>query len=394
MRLIKQKRIMIINPYFKLRISTKGRSEKASVLCEIKMKGFNAATAFATGVTTLPEKWDYQNQRVGLTNAQARTDNQTLDRIFQEINEIAKSLHYQDKPITPRIIKELYCEKPQKIPNFIQTLDLMLESRKNAGIEITTQLQYESLKRNITEYLERYQKSKIELEQFKNKDWEKMKFENSRNDASNHVLLTFIKSIFKFANKHGFLMYHEINKQDNPTGNAKELIWLDTVHVERLIEHRYRYDHHENLRKAFVFQCYTGLAYEEIKTFKKSVNIKEIGGKKMIMVYRKKTKTFYPVPILKQAKEILEQISDSFSLPGNYEYNIALRFLGEIMQYENIEEITSHKGRVTAGVFLLNNGVPLEVVSKILGHKNIQTTQDYYVTVLTKYIDTSTLHLQ
>ena len=393
MRAIKQKTRMIINPYFKLRISTKGRTEKASVLCEIKMKGCAAATAFSTGVMTFPEKWDYQNQRIGLTNAQARTDNQTLDRIFQEVNEIAKTLHYQDKPITPRIIKELYCEKPQKIPNFLETLDLMLEGKK-AGIEPTTQKQYDSLKKNITDYLERYQKQKIELDQFKNKDWETMKLENLRSDASNHVLLTFIKSIYKFATKHGFIMYHEIEKQDNPTGNTKELIWLDTSHVERLLQHRYRYEHHENIRKAFVFQCFTGLAYQEIKTFKKSVNIKEIGGKPMIMVYRQKTKTFYPVPILKQAKEILEQISDSFSLPGNYEYNIALRFLGEIMQYEKIEEITSHKGRVTAGVFLLNNGVPLEVVSKILGHKNIQTTQDYYVTVLTKYIDTSTLHLQ
>lgn len=383
---------MIVNPYFKLRISAKGRTEKASVLCEVKVKGYKPAIPFATGVMVYPK--NFVQQRINLNDVQSRTDNQTLDRIFMEVNELAKSLHYQDKKITPRILKELYCEKPQKIPNFIECLDLMIESRNRKGIEKSTLIQYDSLKRNITDYLTKYQKLNIDLEQFKNTDWQRLKSENERNDSSNHVLLTFIKSIFKFATKQGFIMYHEIEQQENPTGISKELIWLDTDQVERLRQHRYKMQHHENLRKAFVFQCYTGLAYEEIRNFKKSVNIKEIGGKKTIMVYRKKTKSWYPVPILKEAKEILEQINDGFSLPGNYEYNISIRFFGEIMEYEKIEEITSHKGRVTAGVFLLNNGVPLEVVSKILGHKNIQTTQDYYVTVLTKYIDSSTLHLQ
>lgn len=107
---------MIINPYFKLRISTKASSEKVSALCEIKMKGFIATTAFATGGMSLPEHWDYQNQRIGLNNAQSRTDNQTLDRVFQEINEISKSLHCQDKVISPKILKEMYCENPQKSP--------------------------------------------------------------------------------------------------------------------------------------------------------------------------------------------------------------------------------------------------------------------------------------
>jgi integrase/recombinase XerD len=385
--------IVKITPYFKLRILG-SREKKCTVVCEVHVKGTPVAIPFSTGVMVYISDWDYKQRRVNLNDVQSRMDNQRLDTIQQELTTLANKLQYQGNNLTARLLKETYLEKPLKIPSFLDCLAMYLENRTKSGITKSTLGQYKSFQNIITKYLESIGRKNIELESFKENIWENLKENSQRNEISNHVLLTFIKSIFKYAVKKGYLTYHEMLSADNPKGYGKELVWFDETQIDRLMEHRFMYEPHERVRKAFLFQCYSGLAFEEIRTFKKSENLKMIGGKPMMMIFRKKTRKHYPVPLLKQAKEILETIEESFNLTGNYEYNISLRFLGEIMKYPKIGEITSHMGRKTAGVYLLNNGVPIEVVSKILGHQDIQTTQDYYCTVLTKYIDVSTLHLQ
>ncbi len=382
-----------INPYFKLRILG-SRERKCSVICEIHVKGTPVAIPFSTEIMVYVKDWDYKKRRINLEDEQSAKDNKRLDIIEHEIRNLAIKLQYQGKVLTARLLKETYLQKPLKVPCLMDCIDLYIENRTKSGITKSTIVQYTGFKNIILRYLESINKKKLELEEFKENVWEDLKENSQRNKSSNHVLLTFIKSVVRFTIKKGFLTYHEILGAENPTGDGKELTWIDEDQIQRLMQHRFSYEPHERVRKAFIFQCFSGLAYEEIRSFKKSEHIKTIGGKPVMMIFRKKTKKHYPVPLLKQAKEILDEIGDSFNVSGNYEYNISLRFLGEIMKYPNIEEITSHMGRRSAGVYLLNNGVPIEVVSKILGHQDIQTTQNYYCTVLTKYMDLSTLHLQ
>lgn len=58
---------------------------------------------------------------------------------------------------------------------------------------------------------------------------------------------------------------------------------------------------------------------------------------------------------------------------------------------ENRESISTHVGRSTAGTFLLNNGVEIKIVSKILGHKSVVITETYYAELLTETISKSVL---
>lgn len=385
---------MVINPYFKLRISTLGREHPASVVCEIKIKGFKPATPFATGVFCLPSDWNYTQKRINRIETKSRVDNKKLDDTFNDIERLAEQLISKGKKITPQILHEIYCEIPIKLPTFLELIEIGITQKISNEISEGSTKQYRSYQTIIKRYLTEQHKTNLDIESFTVDIWEHFKSTSNRSTYSKHLIFVFVKSILTIGLKKKYLTSHDLLIEDNPKGKRKKLLWLEEEHLERLQQHRYKYKQHENIRKAFVFQAFTGLAYEEVRTFNKLQNLKIIGGKETLYIYRKKGDTYFPVPLLKQAKQILTEIGNAFDIPSNHEYNLSLKFLGEVMEFEDIDKITSHLGRKTAGVYLLNNGVPIEAVSKILGHQSIQTTIDYYSTVLPKYVDSSTLHLQ
>lgn len=147
------------------------------------------------------------------------------------------------------------------------------------------------------------------------------------------------------------------------------------------------FDHERlsNVRDMFIFSCYTGLAYADIK----KLTMDEIGmgidNKPWILTYRQKTRTRVPIPILPKALAIIEQYNewrkDSRSnkvLPvlSNQKMNAYLKEIADACKIK--KKLTFHIARHTfATTITLNNGIPIETVSKLLGHTNIKTTQIY-----------------
>ncbi|MEE9363705.1 MAG: site-specific integrase [Cellulophaga sp.] len=135
----------------------------------------------------------------------------------------------------------------------------------------------------------------------------------------------------------------------------------------------------------FVFACYTGLSYIEVKLLKNDGIITGIDNQEWINVRHKKTKTPVKVPLLDEAKEILEKYSDYSDLKNDYTLLPVLanqtmnRYLKIIAQKTGIKKhLTFHVARHTfATTITLLNDVPLETVSKLLGHTKLSTTQRY-----------------
>lgn len=135
----------------------------------------------------------------------------------------------------------------------------------------------------------------------------------------------------------------------------------------------------------FVFSCYTGLAYVDILGLTKSSIKIGIDGNHWLIIDRAKTNTPSRIPLLQKALDIIEKykkhpktINSEKLLPiiSNQKIN---EFLKEIGVLCNIDKnITFHLARHTfATTVTLTNGVPIETVSKMLGHKSISTTQIY-----------------
>lgn len=139
------------------------------------------------------------------------------------------------------------------------------------------------------------------------------------------------------------------------------------------------------VRDIFIFSCYTGLAYIDVKGLKKDHIGIGIDGEKWIFKNRQKTDTKSKIPVLPIAQEIIKKYSNHSKclnedtiLPilTNQKMNAYLKEIGDLCDIP--KEITFHMARHTfATSVTLTNGVPIETVSKMLGHKNLHTTQHY-----------------
>ncbi|WP_243732607.1 site-specific integrase [Pedobacter metabolipauper] len=148
------------------------------------------------------------------------------------------------------------------------------------------------------------------------------------------------------------------------------------------------------VRDVFLFCCYTGLAYVDVKNLKRGDIVTGIDGEKWISIKRQKTNVPSRIPLLPAASTILNQyqnnricLNTGMLLPvsSNQKMN---SYLKEIADFCGIQkQITFHIARHTfATTVTLLNGIPIESVSKMLGHTNIQTTQHYAKILILKLV--------
>lgn len=159
------------------------------------------------------------------------------------------------------------------------------------------------------------------------------------------------------------------------TEKELEAIEKKKINIERL----------RTIRDMFVFSCYTGLAYIDAVNLPVSSIRNGIDGQLWIYTKRVKTNTPVKIPVLPKAFEIIEQYKNNprsvyygtiFPLISNQKLNSYLKEIADICEID--KNLTFHLARHTfATSVTLRNGVPIETVSKLLGHKSISTTQIY-----------------
>jgi integrase len=113
----------------------------------------------------------------------------------------------------------------------------------------------------------------------------------------------------------------------------------------------------------------------------------EIGfdGKEWIQMVRKKTNRKISIPILPKAREILDKYNESLPGISNQKFNSYLKEISELIGIN--KKLTHHIARKTfATTVLLFNNVPMEIVSELLGHTNMNVTQAHYGKVVQKKV--------
>jgi site-specific recombinase XerD len=161
--------------------------------------------------------------------------------------------------------------------------------------------------------------------------------------------------------------------------------FLNMDEIQRIAGHDFKFNRLSQVRDIFLFCCFTGLAYADVMKLKKTEIVTDDKSEKWISTYREKTKTQVKVPLLRMALDILEKYEHR-PLCSGYERILPVlsnqkmnNYLKEIATACNIDkELTFHIARHTfATTVTLANGVPIESVSKMLGHTDIKTTQHY-----------------
>jgi site-specific recombinase XerD len=139
------------------------------------------------------------------------------------------------------------------------------------------------------------------------------------------------------------------------------------------------------IRDLFVFECYTGIAYKDLATLKKDNIIKDSDGNLWIQLKRGKTGVACRIPIFPLTEDIINKyklhpeivVSEKLlPVPTNQKMNAYLKEIASICGIN--KDLHTHLARHTyATTITLSNGIPIETISKLLGHRKMQTTQIY-----------------
>lgn len=331
-----------------------------------------------------PFKWDKYNK-----NAKYDNDLNEFLELFKTkmYNTYSKAL-LNDEYLTPELFKTMLkgVKKPtQKVHYLIETAILHNTNfEKMIGIKYSygSYKNYKSTLKYLKEFVPIYSGNKdIPLEEVNYKFCESyygyITTEKTCTTNGANKQIQRLKKIINYAIKQGFISK---NPMATFTLEFKPVnrVTLTIVELKKLIEFDFQRPTLEKVRDIFIFQCFTGLSYADIKTLCLN-DIEE----NLIKMDRAKTGNQFTVPLLTQALGLIEQYADYenatkpiFPVLSNQKMNSNLKLIQEIAGIK--KSLTTHIGRHTfATTIALANGVPIETVSKMLGHTKISTTQVY-----------------
>lgn len=341
-------------------------------------------------------KWNNKAQKVNGTCEEIRNINSALKSLEIKVYKSHMEMVDKDLPITSENLKK-YMYDVEIVPKVIEKTilevfkahNLEVKSLIGKGFAQGTYDRYEvSYQHTQAFMLWKYNVKDVLLSQVNHEfvtsyDY----FLRSVRDCGNNTTVKYLKNFKKiilislangWLEKNPFLLYKAKLK---PV--VREFLNMDEI--QRMADYDFKFSRLGHVRDIFLFSCYTGLSYADVRKLKKSEIITDDKGMQWISTYRKKTDTVVKVPLLPIALDLIDKYSDHPSccegksvLPvsSNQKMNSYLKEIATLC--EIFKELTFHIARHTfATTITLANGVPIESVSKMLGHTDIKTTQHY-----------------
>lgn len=189
-----------------------------------------------------------------------------------------------------------------------------------------------------------------------------------------HKLVQLMRQLFYYAHRKSFVAENpfisvRVKRAYSPP------VFLSTNELSGIMQHRFASERLQQVADLFIFQCHTGLAYCDLFRFSVADHIQD----GFIEMPRQKTGEVALVPLLQPSINILAKYAHVLPVISLSKYNAYLKEVAEITGIK--KRLTTHVGRKTCGNILLNLGMSIESVARILGHNDIRTTQAIYTKV-------------
>ncbi len=383
-----------INILFVIALNRIRQDGKAPLFCRITF--CQKRKQFATGIFVNPDFWDRKTKMIKPTETNSIYKNSQLSLIKQKINQAFLLLQMQGKEFNVNDVYIQYKGGKQKTEKTLQDIMTYHNNRmkKLIGIEttFTSWEKYHQTQNHITSFL----KSKYKKKDYLIKDLNEQflyDFEYYLQTEKKFKASTIYKSIQRFRKmiRLGISMNY-VPKDPFMLFKAKrykkEIIYLTVNELDKLKKHQFHQERLNQVKDMFVFCCYTGLAYKEMANLEQNHIIENFDGNLWIQMKRQKTDKMISVPLLPTAKAILKKYkSDESVLPkiSNQKFNSYLKEIAELIGIT--KNLTHHIARKTfATTVLLYNDVPMEIVSKLLGHSKMSITEESYGKVVQKKV--------
>lgn len=383
-----------MNNHFKLHIYLKQPKDKNASLYPIYIRVTvdGQRVEFATKRESEPSKWNKVAERQQGTSEKVRILNAYLDGLVTKVYAYQNELLQNNIPLSAKALKNMISGKENKsrmlVPIFEQH-NKELEILVGKEYSPATLTRYKTTLQHVVEFMQKkYGIDDINIKMLSHSFIADFNFFlHTERHCNNNSAVKYIKNVRKiiriclsngWLEKDPFIQFKQKVKE-------VERVFLSEEELLSVSQKEFAIERINQVKDLFLFSCYTGLAYVDAKNLTKENIVIGIDGNYWIHTHRKKTDTPSHIPLLPPAVAIIEKykqhpasVNKSFLLPllSNQKMNAYLKEIADLCGIK--KELTFHIARHTfATTVTLTNNVPLESVSKMLGHKSIRTTQHY-----------------
>lgn len=346
----------------------------------------------STGKTCDPKKWNSKARRASGTKENVKSLNAHLDGLQSQILEMHNWMVLNEEHITADNLKNRFIGKAEKVRTLLSVFEEHNEKMKSLvgkEFEKSTLQRYETALMHTRDFMNwKYNISDIPVSKINFEFLNEFEYYlRSVRNCANNSAIKYIKNLGKIVRiclGNGWLTVDPYIKYKPKTTKVHRVV-LTKDDLTSIAEKHFSIERLDQVRDIFLFSCYTGLAYVDVRKLKRSEVEKGIDGKLWIYTHRQKTDSLSRIPLLPMALSIIQKyedhphcIVDDLLLPviSNQKMNAYLKEIADVCGIDKL--LTFHIARHTfATTVTLNNGVPIETVAKMMGHSNIKTTQIY-----------------
>ena len=376
----------IFRAVFYLRSNYVNKEGKTPVMLRIYLNNERLSIG-STGIAVQQSQWDREKERLKGRTTEALSTNLELDNIQSGLQTIFKKVEMTDEVSLERIKSE-YLGKKEDVDTLMRLFNKHnsdVARQVGVSVEAATLQKYNVCKKHFSNFLrDKYGRSDIRLSELgyiviHDFDIYLRTVVGQNPNTATRMMKTF-KTITILGRKLGVL-HHDpflnIRFHMEPVNRG----FLTDEEILKIANKDFGIGRLELVRDVFVFSCFTGLAYIDVYNLAPE-NIVTLNGKQWIMTKRQKTSVETNVLLLDIPKSIIAKYSGKtyrdgklFPMLTNQKLNSYLKEIADICGIK--KNLTFHLARHTFATMSLSKGVPIESVSKMLGHTNIKTTQIY-----------------
>ena len=370
--------------------SSKARNGQAPLYARITLNGERVELSLQRRISL--NLWDERKSRLKGSSIESQQVNRSLDRTYNKLYECFRQLHDSNLLLSAQAIKARYLGKDDSFKKLSELLDYHTEHMKDV-LKYGTMKNYYTTERYLYKFLKKEFKAEdIFLKQINYQfitDFEHFlrnyKPKRERKAPTNNGVMKHLERLKKLLNLAQKLEWVEKDPfaKFQLKFKKSERAFLNEEELKKLEEYQFEKITHQQTRDVFVFSCYTGLSWIDAKNLKIENIVIGFDGRQWIFTAREKTEQPVKIPILPKAMEIIEKYKDhceccGYILPvySNQKTNEYLKQIAIILKIK--KKLTFHVARHTfATTVTLSKGIPMETVSKLLGHSKLSTTQIY-----------------
>lgn len=368
----------------------KQRAKDGSVPIYVRLT-INGKSTFVSSRLTIPlALWDSAANKAIGKSIEAKRINAELDRIRAKLMHHYQRLSDRDAYVTAERVRSAYLGLGTEYETLLEAFDKFnRDFKQHVGVDRaqSTYRKYDNVRKRLAEFLhDKLHREDIPLKELIETfitDYDLyLRSERGLTPSCVCIYTKPLKMIVTKAHNAGLIARNPFADY-HPKKTTKERGYLIESELQALMNHKFEFEGYNKVRDIFVFSCFTGMAHADVKSLTQDMIQRSFDGDLWIVKRRQKTNTPFKIKLCSITKYIInkykrEVTGTNLVLPVP-DIAYCNRILKKIAIEVGIEKsITYHMARHTfATTNALAQGIRIEVVSRMLGHTNIKTTQIY-----------------